>query len=819
MMNLKTVIPALNLIIALLFGFVAIGSVSASTSSYGPRSPELKLFYYRDETALYSALKSGDIDMSLWAVTQAQYQDAITDPNILLAPVSKLDMRAWSINNNETIRTYPGIRSPTSYAGFRKALWRLTDVNYYTEVICGGLATPVYVPISAPTRSWVNTTVEEWVKANYSFSIEGAAALLDAEGFVQGTQPNLHYKPSVSGSAQYLRVYPTGHSKAGQKLDPIVFVARVDDGIRYAMSVHLRDRMLESGIPVNFIAPMIDPWLKVYTQRDYHIYSAGWNTGRFATYLYSWFHTSRWYPNGPNNLISTTSPGYVTTPGHPDNLDEAVDKIQNPSSLDEAVKAVKNAQSLLVQEYASIIPLWSSKSFFAYRNLYGVTNMEGTGPENTYTFLNAWRADGGDTIRVGLSSPPTQVNQIYSSWVWDATTMGFTQDGFISVEPYNILNDQPWLAQDWTTAPSGPSGIPGTWVDPDDGKTKSVMRYWFREGAEWIKPKTGEVLADFVTHWLGGGYEFNSWYFDTEPGGWIYANYRDIKHIVPNSAGKYADVYFDVSSCWSQYWPWGRHIYSNQSVQDTPNYQGWKQAPLSTRETRMFAGPITAGTFLNALTPVEGAAYAIPIRKKGTPVEVIEVKVDGMPLTKAATPQNFNPAIPSSAGGDYSIVGGSTNGPRIRIFKAVPAGSTLTIKYWARGDPLGYHPGNLGWEKTLAGTGPFYMTGFQSGVGGYATYNANPNYFMETPPKGEVDWYWFWIDSSQPRDGCYQLNIYDATFASWALDGSGKAVPTSNWLEATDIASPIGSIDIFDIAVLAASYDKKFGSPCSTLSP
>jgi hypothetical protein len=818
MMNLKIAVPALNLTFVLLFGFAAIGPVSASASSFGPRSPELRLNYYRDEAVLYSALKNGDIDMSLWPVTQSQYQDAITDPSVLLAPVSKLDMRAWSVNNNETIRTYPGVRSPTSYVGFRKALWRLTNVNYYTEVICGGWATPVYVPISAPSRSWVNTTVEEWVKVNYSFSVEGAAALLDAEGFVQGTQPNPYYKPSVPGSAQYWRVYPTEHSKAGQKLDPIVFVARVDDGIRYAMSVHLRDRMLESGLPVNFIAPPIDPYMKVQYQRDYHIYSAGWSTGRFATYLYGWFHTSRWYYGGSNYHVSTTSPGYVTAPGHPDNLDEAVDKVQNPSSKDEAVKAAKNAQSLLVQEYASFIPLWSSKAFYPYRNLYGVTNMESVGPESIYTFQQTWRADGGTAIRVGHKSPPTQVNQIYSSWVWDVTTMGFTQDGFTSLEPYDILSDQSWLVRDWTTAQGGSSGIPETWVDPDDGKTKSVMRYWFRDDAEWIKPKTGEILADFATQWLKGGYEFNCWYFDTEPMGWVYANYRDIKHIVPDLAGKYADVYFDLLSGWSQYWPWGRHLYSNQSVQDTPDYPGWKLAPLSTREKRTFNGPVSTGTFLDSVTPVEGAAYAIPERSKGTPVEVIEVKLDGMLLAKAATPQDFNSAVPGSAGGDYSIVGGSANGPRIRIFRAVPAGSILTVKYWARGDPIGYHPGNLGWDKTLAGTGQYYMTDYLSGVGGYATYKANTNYFMETPPKGEIDWYWNWIDGPQPRDGCYHLDIYDATFASWALDGSGKAVPTTNWLEASDLASPLGSTDIFDIAVLSANYDTKFGRPSSTLS-
>jgi len=813
-MNYKVIGVMLSLVVTLLVGVAAVEPGSAQTGTYGPRSSELKLFYYSDETSLYTALKAEAIDMSLWECTPAQYQDAITDPKIILSPVPRLDLRAFSLNNNETISTYPGVTSPTSYVGFRKALWRLSDVSYYTEIICGGFATPLYVPVSAPSRAWVNVTVENYVKTAYAFSVQGAANLLDAEGFVQGTELNPNYKPGVPGSAQYWRVYPEGHSKAGLKIDPIVFSARVDDGLRYGASVHLRDRMLESGIPVNFISETSSAaFLRVMTRRDYQIYSAGWTTGRFATYLYSFFHTGRWVPGGSNYHISLTSPGYITTPGHVDNLDEAVDQVQYPPSLDAAMRAAKNAQRILVEKYASFIPLWSGKAFYAYRNLYGITNMESVGPENTYTFLQAWRADGGSTIRLGHKSPPTQVNQIYSSWVWDVTTMGFTQDGFLSFEPYNILNDQPFLAKDWTTAPGGPSAVPGTWVDLDDGKTKSLMRYWFRDDSEWIKPVTGEVLVDFVTQWLGGGYEFNSWYYDTEPAGWIYSNFRDIKHIVPNRAGKYVDVYFDATSYWSQYWPWGRNIYSNQSVQDTPSFPGWKQAPISSQETRTFAGSIASGTFLNTLIPLEGTGYRIPTRTRGAPVEMIEVRLDGALLTKAATPHLFNPAVLGSAGGDYSIVGSTVNGPRIRIYTAVPSGSILTVKYWARGDPAGYHPGLLGWDKTLAGTGMFYMTDFFPGAGGWAVYKANTGYFLQTPLKGEIDWYWYWYYSLQPRDGYYTVNIYDGTYVNWALGGSGKAVPTINWVEATDLVSPIGETSIYDVAVLASNYGKSFGSP------
>jgi len=838
-LNWKDIAEAVTLMATLLLGFTVVQLVMAPTGSFGPRSPELKLIYFGDETALYSALKARTIDISLEALTAAQYLDAITDPDIILNPVDRLDLRAWSLNNNDTIAVYPGVRSPTSYDGFRKALWRLSAVDYYTEVICGGFATPVYVPVAAPTRAWVNTTVEQWVKDNLYFSVQGAADLLDDAGFVQNSSAgiNPYHNPSVQGSARYWRTYPPGHSKQYQKIDPIVFSARIDDGQLFGAGVHLRDRMLESGIPVNFIPEsMPSAYLRVILARNYHIHSSGWSVGRFATYQYGWLHTSRWMPGGSNYHVATTSPGYITTPGSPDNLDEVLEKIWFPMNLGGAIAASKDSQRLSVQKYTSIIPLWSRKAFYAYRNLYGVVNMDGFGQENIYTFLNAWRADGAAAIRAGLGSPPTQVNQIYSTGRSDIATMSQTMDDFMSMEPYNVLNDQPWLAQDWTTAPGGPSVVPGTWFDLDDRLIKSVMRYWFRDDpndglgdtdAEWIKPVTGAVLADFTPQWLGGGYEFNSWYFDTEPAGALYTNYRDIKHIVCNLTGKYADVYFDVLSYWSQYWPYGRHIYSIQTTSIDQTFLGWKQSPLSTKEKRTFSGPIANGTFLNTLIPNEGVAYKIPTRAKGTPVEVINMTLNGFLLEKASTPHLYDPSVPWSAHGEYSIVGGTlpNQGPRIRVYDNIPAGMTLTVYYWARGDPRGYWPGNLGFQNTLAGTGPFYMTDYSAGAGGCASYKANPNYFMETPLLGEIDWYWNYYVGPQARDGYYRIDLYDAVIAGvWAYGGTGSGSPpppagngprppTWNWVSATDLAPPLGETNIFDMAVLAVNFFGTFGSP------
>jgi len=570
------------------------------------------------------------------------------------------------------------------------------------------------------------------------------------------------------------------------------------------------------------------------TQRNYMIYSAGWSTGRFATYSWSWYHTSRWVPGGSNYHVSQTSPGYTTiTYGtHPDkraedfnDLDYEASKVWYPPNFAAAISAAKTVQGLTTQKYATFIPLWCGRAFFYYRNLYGVTNMDGFGPENTYTFQEMRRADGGTPIRVGHKSPPTQVNQIYSSWVWDVTAMGQTQDGFMYLNPFNLLTEQPGLCQDWTNAAGGPMGAPDTWTDPDDGLLKSKMRYWFIDDpndglgdadAEWIQQGLpaaggGTVLADFTSQWLGGGYEFNCWYYDSEVAGWLWGGYKDIKHIVPNPAGKYVDVYFDVFSYWSYLWPFGRNIYSNQSAQDTPSFPGWKSAPLSTRQTRSFLGLISKGTYLNTLTPISGSR--IPLRAEGTPVEIIKVTLDGVLQTEATTPYNYNPATGLGAGGDYSIVGTSTDGGKIRIFKEVPATKILTVEYWARGTPAGYWPGGLSFTQTLIGTGQYYMTSFLAGAGGYATYKANNHNFMQNAPHGEVDWYWYWITGTQPRDGYYRTDLYDLAAVAGASGSSGNYIPTPGWNPGCDIVPPECEVNILDFVAASVNYGKTYSSP------
>jgi len=107
------------------------------------------------------------------------------------------------------------------------------------------------------------------------------------------------------------------------------------------------------------------------------------------------------------------------------------------------------------------------------------------------------------------------------------------------------------------------------------------------------------------------------------------------------------------------------------------------------------------------------------------------------------------------------------------------------------------------------------MTSFLPGAYGYATFKANPHNYMATPWPGEIDWLWYWRTGSQPRDGCYKVDLYDSIYASGALggDGNGPFPPTKYWLPPTDLTAPLGETDIYDIAIFAANYDKNCSSP------
>jgi len=777
-MKLRIVSILLTLTLALLSPALIIPMRVNAPTQYGPRSQELQIIYYTDETQLYAALTAGEIEINTWDLTTAQANDAKTRPEVMLAKVERLGMRSHSINNNLTIATYSGVLSHMSDVNFRKAIAHLIDKDYYVDVINDGAAIRTDTHVASPAKDWWNWTLVNGVHPNgtvftnypYPFNTLQANYELNQTGYVYGADDNPYYDPLTPGSARKWRVYPAGHpQKANQKLDGLVFYSRSDDTIRLLAGNHFRDYLLKSGIPVDYRAVSFAVANEnVMLARNYHIYTGGWSLGRYPLALYSWFHSVFWYSGGPNYHASVAN-GYT-------DVDYWGDQFNTAPNLTYAIYSAQRIQSLVIEKYAIAFSLWNTIGWYGYRNLQGIVNYFAVGPENGYTYLNSYRLDDATKpIRVGIKGFPNQLNQMYSRWVWETSTFAPYMASFMSANPFEIFRDQPWLAKDW---------IDGTWVDTEDGdKIKSKITYWFRNTAEWIEPITGTPLATVDANF----YPFSLWYYYQTPDAWIWSGYKDVHHVrldPDNTGDNYkVEVYHDVRSMFAVLNPWGRDLYP----------PAWKRAPLSSLETKVFVEGV------NATTP---GNLPLPFRTIGAPVEIVEVKDEGTTLTRYT---------------DYDMIKG-----RIKILKDITEGNKITVTYWARGDASGYNPGGVAWNTIHIGYGPYYMYEHQPGAGGWSSFKANRNFFLETPPLAELDWFYYFAPGDKPRTGSYKVDIYDVVKTTSAYGSTGHLVPSINWEPTADIKpGPIppltgdraGKIDVYDLSSVQGQYGVTFGTP------
>ena len=533
--------------LTLILAFSTLANIPSASSQQGPRSDDLTINFYSNVPAAYAALRADDIDLLAytgWSVGlplhdgeqfhRDLYEDAINNSDIQLAPYMGNDIVGYDFNNNYTIQTYPSIRSPMSYPSFRQALAFLVDKDYIIDVIKEGFACKIDVPIPCTQSGWWNPIV---TGPNYPYPYNPVTATVyfDADGFVQGTTPNPYYDPSFPGSAPHIRTYPADHSKAGQDLDPIIFYSRVNDLARLQVARLLADNMRKLGAPVNLIEldkhDLYDP---VMGMRDYHIYTSGWVAKKYPIYLYKLHHCDFWCPYGANYVTGLNDTGRCNYP----RLDDELDQMWYNETYAGSVDACKRAQKIMVNECISVW-LYSSKGYCAYRNLLGVVNMDGYGPVNKYTFLNAYKPDGS-AIRVGLVNAPMSLNVLYSSWIYEWLCLDRIYTHLLNEAPYDITIDQPWVAKDW---------LVDTWIDCQDNRTKTKVTYWLRQDVYWVRPVTGAVDYQLTAH----DAEFSIWFTHAYNNSWPYDVVKSVHHtrIVDNFT---IEVYFDSLSYWAYYW-------------------------------------------------------------------------------------------------------------------------------------------------------------------------------------------------------------------------------------------------------------------------
>jgi ABC-type transport system substrate-binding protein len=721
-----------------------------------PARSDAVIRFYSSADAGYAALVANDVEFIQWSLTHEQRLAAEANPNLCVASFTENGMWQLDLNNNYTVPlTYPGIRNPLNDQTFRQALSCAVDKQYIVDEILLGDGRILNVPISLNSISWWNSCLHQ---ANFAwkYNITKAGELLDAAGFDDRDDNGV-------------RNYPVGWdgAEAGGDMDPLYVCIRSDD-MRYDVGLYFCSQLGILDVPYEQVIGTSDVLFPIVMHdRNYHVYTGGWSLGRYSTFLYFGYHSGNfWFPDGQNYVTGMNKSGM---PNYP-KLDQYLEDIYYALSIEVAKDATLKAGGYGWCDLVVNIPLWSYKSFVAWRKtLAGVVNMAGYGLENKYTFSNAYRIDRGP-IRMGA---PTlnQLNPLYSTWESDYAVLDRVFDTLLSVNPYDLAVDQPWAAQDWEV---------GTWIDanpgPGEPSTKSMVTYYLRKNLGIVEPGTGSFVRNLTAHDL----EFSCWYTYAFYDGWNWGDYQDVHHseIIDDYTIKF---YFDDASCWFATAPQYPILCKNELIN-----------PLCGISSASFASDgsnCTAGT-----------QFKLPTNEQR-----IQVTSDDLTV-------------------DYVIFGGYQDWEHNWIWLQgdLPAG-TYTITYYTPDvDPYGYYLAGLPWQDTWYGFGMFYPIDMVPGVGGYAIMNKNPYYFLETPLLGETDWRWWWDTlggvpgSWEPgRDtGCFKIDVYDVVKATASYCHRGDGDFDTDYFPSADLdPSDLGHIGIYDIVTITGKYGQEWAHP------
>jgi ABC-type transport system substrate-binding protein len=714
------------------------------TLTHGPRT-DLAFLQYAGVEAAYAALKAGELDLLCYPISAAMYQDAVADLNIQLASTSELVFFEFDFNNNYTISTYEGVRSPMNYVSFRQALAHLIDKDQLIDSVLGGWGEKIDVPIPHALSGWWNTSV------GYSPDPYQALALLDADGFVEGSSPNPYYDPALSWSAAFIRTYPSNHpQKPDEDLDPVVFYVRADIPERLAASEIFIAVIRTIGIPVLF-APTTGSVImqKVFLEKDYHIYADAMQTSRLPpTYMFSIFHSTFWCTS---NIV--TGLNVSGLPNYPD-LDDELEEAYYAPDYATAVLHCRNAQSLLVDKHCVSVWVWTPIGWYAYRNLLGVVNMDGVGINNKYTYINAFRVDNKSApIRVWIPQP-SALNVLYSSWKDDWKLLNTLYTHLVNVPPFNLAADQPWVARSWDI---------GNWSEPISPELKTNVTFRIRKDVGIVSPVTGDFMRNYTAHDVA----FTIWYHYAFQEAWNWRAVSDIHHT--KIADNYTiEVYFDEYSYWLL-------------------YGVGMEMPLLPKDE-----------LIAQLCYLSNVSFSLPAISPLAQYQFTDQQV--VQMTALSRDETI-----LVEGVDYEIIVNATEHCHnvIRFLTPQPSGTYYATYYTPRWSPTGYYLGSnygLNWTDTMYSLAPHYPATSPYDL------KANRYFFLETPPVGEIDFVWKGGDF-------FAIDIFDIVIAAGAYGSTGNSVPTPNWRPEADLAPPECGIDIFDIVTIAMNYGRTYGHP------
>jgi len=731
--------------------------------AHGPRS-DLNFSWYSSSDELYAALKACELELMGHPLNYEQLQDAIADHNIQLAWTNTSNSYyEYTINHNYSISSHPDAMSPTRDEAVRSAISYSVDKEYIIDTILVGNANRIDYPILPAWQSW-------WPDPPYPhrYNLTRAIEILNDRGFIDIDGNGwLNYPPDWPGAAG-----------ADTTEYPLRIVFRIDDPIRYEIGMYLVSQMESVGFATEPIACTSEQVYEiVFLNKDYHVYIGSWDLGNVypPVYLRPAYHSSFWCTS---NIVLPPSLPYSHE------IDEYLDRAYFANYPDGAEGAKHYIQLFCKAHFnhTVTIPLAAPRvlEYWAYKkHLVAVVNMLDKGLNNKYTYLNAYRADGNPTIRIGMIGPPESLNPIYpSTWPDDAghEILDILYPHLINLNPYDLTLVQPWIAQDWEV---------GTWTDTD-GTEKTNITFYLRKDVGLVAPVTG----GFIRFYNVSDVEFSLWYLYAFQDSWDWDLVSDIRFtkIIDDTT---IEVYFDSLMGWSA-------LLNFLKIRLMPKYELIEAlgtlplTPLISKKTVSFLWD--SGEIQFTKDPV---------------LQVVEAYANGIPISEG---ENF-------------LIRGGKDVYCHNVFVPIeipspvePVNITITY-YYPTAPPYGYYLGSdagLTWSDTMYTIGSHYPASSPSNL------KRNNYFFLETPLLGEVDWRWIWNTPLHVpgwmlpgRDGGYfEISIYDVVKVTAAYGSRGDGEPDPRWFPGADLDSyDLCHIGIFDVVTVAGKYGLKWGQP------
>jgi ABC-type transport system substrate-binding protein len=587
------------LAIATILLLLALMMARPASAVKGPVMDKLQFKFYSSEADLWSAFVAGDIDVMGSPITYDQYMEAATNPDILVAPCECASSHGILINNYKTIPTYPDWRSPTNYTEFRQAIACCVDKEGLISRVLKGMAVrmDVYMPPAEP--SMINYNVCKYGPAgellsNYPWEYDPTHALtiLYSNGWYNTTIYPTYAAVLAAYQAGTLQadigttggcVYPPGHQKAGQPLDPLICYDSNSPGSKELMA-QLTGDLEKLGIPCS-VAELLWAFsfqLTILQDRNYQLCTGGGSMDTGApTWLYL-FNPEMDYPGS-----------YACWRVHDEDVTPWTEKVMNATSVDEAVEAAKMVEYYQVMRVYSI-PICTDLECHAYRK--GICSVS-SGSVNTgwYGYGTRYGLDiptmsmysenypTVNTVRYGTYYVPLCINPLF---IWLAPD-GQVADRIwafpLASNPYNIGigksptgGDLPWMAYDWNYQLSNFTGGGGQGNSSISYTNCANVTLWFRHDIKWTDgvPFTVDDLNESIALYK---------YYDDS------LSYADALHVV--NFVKIDDytcsVYLDMPSVWSLHTVASFHIFPKHIY----GFTSGKHHPLPTDADYYSGGP------------------------------------------------------------------------------------------------------------------------------------------------------------------------------------------------------------------------------------